>query len=342
MSFGETTIEDVARLAGVSIATVSRTLHHPNLVKSETRSRVQIVVQNTGYIQNIAAQNLRRQKTGMILILVSNVRDPAFAEFLTGLEERATDRGYTIVLGFTGGSAEREEFFTGFVRQKRADGLILINGNLPAGLADYYRQDVDTPPIITIREKTPEEWLTQVITDDIAGAEMAVEHLIALGHSKIAHIKGPGHNILARERLRGYLQALVKKNLLTERQLILEGDFTVEAGRKAAKIIDRSERKPSAVFCANDAMAQGLISELDRLGWRLPEQLSIVGFDNLETSAVMQPALTSIHIPHYEMGRLAMDRLLDLLDGEILAEPGHIHCPFQLIKRASSVHFQAK
>lgn len=331
------TIGDVAELAGVSTATVSRTLHTPDVVSESARRAVMEAVRRTGYTQNAAAQILRQQRAKAVLVLVPDIGNTFFSEILAGIERVASAAGLTILIGDTANDPQREEDFLRYLRNGRADGVLLLNGRLPPSvLAELDSRGGRPPPMVTISEALDRQVVPHVGIDNVAAARAAVRHLLDLGHRRIAHLCGPASNILTRQRLAGYRQALAAAGLGSEAEILLEGDFTAESGGLAALRFLELPARPTAIFCSNDEMAMGLISELHARGVPVPRDLSVVGFDDIVFAKTYIPALTTIHQPRLEVGERAMQTLLSLLDGTAALEAGETQLEYQLVVRDST------
>lgn len=331
------TIGDVARLAGVSTATVSRTLHSPEVVSEAARNAVLEAVRHTGYTQNTAAQSLRQRRAKAVLVLVPDIGNTFFSEILAGIERVASAAGLTILIGDTANDVRREEDFLRYLRNGRADGVLLLNGRLPPSVMASLDEGVGPPPpMVTISEALDRQIVPHVGIDNVAAAELAVRHLLDLGHRRIAHLCGPAENILTRQRLAGYRRAMAAAGLPAAGQSLLAGDFTAESGgRAAAQLLAMAER-PSAIFCSNDEMAMGLISVLHARGMAVPRDLSVVGFDDIVFAKTYIPALTTIHQPRLAIGERAMSILLGLLDGTAEREQSPALLDARLVVREST------
>ncbi|KQT49685.1 LacI family transcriptional regulator [Devosia sp. BK] len=309
------TIEDVAALAGVSIATVSRAINEPTKVAEATRRKVTEAVARTGYTTNAMARSLRMRRSNMILILAPDVGDPNFSNILVGLETEASKRGYGVLIGNTQNDPSRETDYLRFISSNQADGLILFTGHLPFG----YGQDGNEtrlPPMVAVNEPVPNADVPFVGVDNFAGARIATEHLISQGHKRIAFIgRAPGREV-NRLREEGYRTALTGAGLTVDPRLIIDGDGTTESGRAAAELMFVRDALPTAFFCVNDATALGVLISLSARHYDLPRQFSIMGFDDISFSSFVSPSLTTMKQPRTRIGEAAMDLLLGMLAGE--------------------------
>ena len=332
------TIEDVAEHAGVSIATVSRALHKPHVVSETTREKVQTAIAATGYTANVMARNLRLNRSGMILLLVPDIGNPFFSEILSGIERGASKAGYNVLIGDTQNEPEREATYAAYLRSNQADAMILLNGRLPAPLANTPRGII--PPVVIACERIPGCNLPTVIIDNEKAAFSATKHLLDLGHSRIAHIAGPASNILTTDRVAGYRRALSSSGIEANPSLIYSGDFSIESGISAARALLKDiKNRPTAFFCASDGMAIGVIVAAKELGLRVPHDVSVVGFDDIHLAANYDPPLTTVRQPRRRLGEQAISLLLARLDKTgTIPEPAEnpVIVPTELIIRQST------
>jgi len=326
-----TTIKDVARELGVSVATVSRALSRPELLREDTRGKVIAAVERLGYRPNLLARGLRRGRTRAILLVVPAL-SPFFLEIFAGAEEVARQADFALLLGNCNGDPEREAACFDQVLSGQADGIILLTGVAPAG---YTSGERALPPIVTVLERLPSRPSVPVIrTDHREGAAVATRHLIGLGHRRIAHIAGKRNVPSSARRLQGYRDALAAAGLPHAPELIYSGDFMAQSGRTGIEKLLALDEPPTAVFCGNDEMAFGAIRALHQLGLTVPHDVSIVGFDDQNMAAVYNPPLTTVHIPRYELGRCAALELIDQLEGRGVAH--EVVLPTHLIVRESA------
>ncbi|WP_417686684.1 LacI family DNA-binding transcriptional regulator [Roseibium sp.] len=310
------TIEDVAKLAGVSIATVSRALRSPEKVAESTRKKVTAAIARTGYTANAMAQNLRMQRSRMVLVLASSIADPNFAGILTGLEKTANDRGYGVLIGNTEGTTGLEQTYLRFLSTGMADGLLLLTGYIP--VAGEPRTPLHTlPPIVATERPVDSPEISYVGVDDAAAAKMATEYLISLGHRRITYISGGPADVRSDLRHAGYQRGL-KETPETLRDWRVEGDGTSESGRAAVERLFIKDDLPTAFFCFNDNTAIGVISALQLRGYRVPEDFSVLGFDDIPFANNFTPGLTTIRQPRHQIGEIAMNLLLDRIANKSL------------------------
>lgn len=303
------TIQDVAREAGVSTATVSRTLSKPSVVAKPTRQAVLRAVQKTGYRVNHMARNLRQQRTGSVIALVPNLANPFFSQILSGLSAVLTQAHYGLLVADTQSGPDADERLTHFLTSGVADGLVLFDGSLSPE-----RLDVPGRPPVVVACEWLDVDLPSIRVDNALGAEMAVRHLIELGHKRIGYVTGPHGNVLSETRRDGYLRALRAAGLETRRDWVFEGDFTMDSGASAARRWLDTHDRPTALFLSSDEMATGFIGAVQRSGLRVPRDLSVVGFDNIEVSGHLTPPLTTIRQPRTVIGERAAEMLLKLVE----------------------------
>ena len=308
------TIEDVAAIAGVSIATVSRAINEPTKVADETRRRVNEAIARTGYTTNAMARSLRMRRSNMILILAPDVGDPNFSNILVGLETEASKRGYGVLIGNTQNDAEREADYLRFISSNQADGMILLTGHLPYGHAQP-GQETRLPPMVAVNEPVPDSDIPFVGVDNFEGSRLAAEHLISQGHRRIAFIGRSSSRAVNQLRERGYRAALEGAGIGIDPLLILDGDGTTESGRQATEHMFVRDVLPTAFLCINDATALGVIIALNARRYDLPRQFSVMGFDDISFASFVTPSLTTMKQPRLRIGEAAMDMLLGLLEG---------------------------
>ncbi|WP_158969573.1 LacI family DNA-binding transcriptional regulator [Chachezhania sediminis] len=314
-----TTIQDVARAAGVSTATVSRTLAKPSVVAKTTREAVLTAVAETGYRVNATASNLRRQRTGSVIVLLPNIANPFFAQILAGLASVLTPAQYGMLIADTQSGPDPDERLTHYLTSGQADGLVLLDGTLsPEALEIPGR-----PPVVMACEWMGRD-LPSVRVENGRGAAMAVGHLARLGHRAIGHVTGPQGNVLAETRLKGFRGAMEAIGLPLHEEWILEGDFTMDSGAAAARAWLTMEDRPTALFFASDEMAAGFMGLVQRAGIRVPQDLSIVGFDNIEIAQHLSPALTTIRQPRTHIGVRAAELLLSMIETGTRTGPSEV------------------
>lgn len=324
MSNAPATIEDVARIAEVSIATVSRAIHLPEKVAQSTRLKVNQAIALTGYTPNAMARSLRLGKSNMILVVAPDIGDPNFSSILVGLENEARAHGYGVLIGHTQNDAQRGMEYLKFFSSNQAAGMILFTGILPFG---HQSITARLPPTVGVFEPVFNGGIPYVGVDDIAGARKAVELLIAEGHRKIAFI-GENRSRLAYSRRRlGCEAGLDAAGIPAASRIVIDGDGTIESGRLAVDQLFLRDTLPTAFMCVNDQTAIGVMLGLTARGYDVPRDFSVTGFDDVPQASFMQPSLTTIRQPRGLIGKHAMTLLLQLLsdtepaETEILLRP---------------------
>jgi LacI family repressor for deo operon, udp, cdd, tsx, nupC, and nupG len=305
-------IQDVATVAGVSTATVSRALSNPDLVSEKTRELVLDAVKRTGYRVNRAAKNLRKRQSDAILALLPDLGNPFFSQILSGIESVFTTSDLSLLVSDTKGI--REDNLLDYFMDMRADGMIILDGAIPRDVLTQMQNSAFGNRIIFACEWKPEFEFPSVRSDNFGGAIQAVEHLHSLGHRKIGHISGPRNNVLTKERLRGVESAMEQLGLPINRDFFIDGGaFSLDAGAQAARSFMEMTERPTAITCGSDLIAMGFISEISRRGLKVPNDISVVGFDDIEIAGSFIPSLTTIRQNRTQIGVLAASYLLDQL-----------------------------
>ncbi|WP_159588071.1 LacI family DNA-binding transcriptional regulator [Chelativorans xinjiangense] len=330
-------IQDVARLAGVSTATVSRAISTPSVVSEATREAVFDAVRRTGYQINLTARNLRRRRTGAIVVMVPDLGNPFFSRILAGIEHVAAPAGFSVLIVDTKQPhAEEGQLFT-YLHNTRADGLISLDGSLPRALLERLDGSNGLPPIVFACEWMAGGLFSKVVIDNAAGAAMAVRHLHGHGHRRIGHVLGPQGNVLTSARLKGTRAALEDLDLRIVPEWFFDGDFSLQSGAEAARAWLALQERPTAVFCASDQMACGFISELSMEGYSVPQDVSVVGFDDIDIARRFIPSLTTIHQPRNDIGAEAAKLLIERIgNGKAAAPAVEEVLPVELVARESS------
>ncbi|MDC9592771.1 DNA-binding transcriptional regulator CytR [Xenorhabdus sp. IM139775] len=327
------TMKDVAKAAGVSTATVSRALMNPDKVSARTRQKVENSVLEVGYYPHSLAKNLRRNDARTILVIVPNISDPFFTDVIRGIEETAAEHGYLVLIGDCQHQQQQEHAFINFLITKRIDGMVLLGSNIPFDVSKEEQKNL--PPIVMANEFAPELELPTVHIDNLTAAFNATHYLQKLGHKHIACITGPETMPLCHYRLQGYIQALRRTGEEIREEYIIRGDFTHESGATLTETLLTLPAPPSAIFCHSDVMAMGAMWQAKKMGLKLPEDLSVVGFDNLNLAQYCEPALTTVKQPRYEIGHHAILLLLEQLQGRLVAKGSRL-LETELIIRAST------
>lgn len=318
-------IKDVAKRAGVSISTVSRVMNKSKNVSPELAKKVQDAVNELEYSANLAAQSLRGTRSGLAAVIVTSFSRPFFTGILGGINEIAAQAGYTVLLAETHDSLEAERRLVSEFEGKCVDGIILASSAYGKDRAtqEYIRslsclsKKGMRIPVVTLEYAFRNTDISAVVVDNEQSAWRAVTYLAReLGRCRIAHISLPERHFLGQQRVAGYKRALREAGLPVRGKLILEGDYTTYSGYRITNELLASGEKVDAIFCANDQMAVGAVLACNERGIRIPDEIAVVGNDDIFTACLVRPSLTSIHVPQHEMGVSAMRTLLRLIEDD--------------------------
>ena len=330
------TIRDIARIAGVSTATVSRAFAKPDLVAEPTRTRVLDLADRLGYRLNMRAVDFRHGRTHAIIVLVSDIANPFFSEFFKGIEERARADGYILLIGDTAGDATSEETYVGMLLTGRADGLIINTGFCPESLAEPFARSPSSmlPPVVSCADLDGLDVPT-VRIDNYRSSQLAAEHLLGLGHRRMAVICGSLSIRGFADRLAGFADLVRQAGGVIPDDMIVTGRMTIESARALTTTLMTRDDPPTAIFAHSDEMAMGALHALRNLGLQVPEQVSVVGYDDMNYAKVVTPALTTIHLPRRLWGATACQQLL-LQIGSGDRVQRNIDMPTELIVRQTT------
>jgi LacI family transcriptional regulator len=314
-----TTIKDIARVAGVSVTTVSRALNGYSDVNEKTRQKIAAVAKELNYSPNTLARGLVMQKSKTIGLLVSgisreSVKDNFTFEVLCGVNERASTLGYDLILFNTNTMMQREKTYTQLCRERRVDGAIIqgIKKEDP-----YLKEVVESDiPCVLVDIPVHSNSVGYVTTDNALGAKKAVEHLASLGHKHIGMINGHEDAFVSQERLNGYREALKECGLSFRSEWVVSGNFEEKKAEKAVRELINRHKEVTAIFCASDLMALGALKACKELGLHVPKEMSIVGYDNIVLASYSSPNLTTVGQEVYQIGYEAADLLIEMLEGK--------------------------
>lgn len=326
------TIIDVARAAGVSKSLVSLVMADSPKVSSARRKLVLEAAADLGYRPNDLAKNLKLRRTTTLGVVVSNIHIQFALEAIDGMQACADEAGYNLLLANGGHSKTGEASAIDTFLRFRVDGLIYHGSRLP--VEDIEELTCPTP-VVMLTRLVERDSVDCVTSNDYRGAQLAVEHLAGLGHTRIAHIDGGEANLNGSQPRRlGYLETMTKLGL-GDSALVVEGDFSEEGGFAGADILLDSNDPPTAIFAANDLSAIGVLNRLEERGVRVPEDISVVGYDNTAMAATRHVSLTTLDQPAFDMGRTAVELLLERLDQDRSVPAHHISEP-TLVARATT------
>uniref|UniRef100_UPI0034A07120 LacI family DNA-binding transcriptional regulator n=1 Tax=Saccharibacillus sp. CPCC 101409 TaxID=3058041 RepID=UPI0034A07120 len=319
------TVYDIAREANVSVATVSRVLNNTAPVKKETRDRIVALINKHQFQPNALARSLTRKETGMIGFILPDITNPFFPEVLAGFDHEARKLGYTYFLCDTISTNEendrlydrqyeRESQYLSLLMEKQVDGIVMIGGRVDLAKPDgALVQEVEEAskrvPVLLLNGSLPRTNLNRIAADQKFGAQLAVQHLIELGHRDIGVIGGFNHMTNTLQRLQGFRAAMKEASLDVRKEWVLTGGFSVEKGQEFTAKLLNMKRRPSAIFCMNDLMAIGALKAAHRAGVNVPGELSLVGYDDIPQASHSIPELTTISLNSHEIGRQAAQTL---------------------------------
>lgn len=323
-------IRDVAREAGVSVATVSRALSNPEKVSQASLNKVHSAIDKVGYRPNMLARSFRSAKSYAVVVLVPDITNPFFSQVIRSIEDRAQQKGYAVLLGDTRGVIEREKEYIRRVETRLADGVIQLRPDEPG-------KHTEVPDDIACVNACGCESTTgpRVRIDNRGAARAVVDYLISLGHRRIGVITGLKDNPHTVDRLAGYKEGLAAAGIEFDPSLLAEGDFTMWSGLNSATQFCAMDDIPTALLCLNDEMAIGAMQTLKLHGLRVPEDISVTGFDDISYARYCDPSLTTVNQPAEEIGKRAMDMLLRLIEGEPLAQEESV-LPAEFVIRKST------
>jgi DNA-binding LacI/PurR family transcriptional regulator len=327
---GKPTITDVARRAGVSKSLVSLVMRGADHVSPERRQAVNKAAAELGYRPNAMARSLVQRRTHLVGVMVSDLHNPFFADVVAGIQEQAARTGYKVLVNSGNRAAAREADAMETLLQLRADGIILGSPVLDDEVIGRASREV---PIVLVGREAHGPAVDSVTNDDRAGAEVAVEHCVSLGHRRIAHIDG-GHGAGAPARRHGY-EAAMKRLGLGDLVSVVSGTYTEEGGHTGCLLLLAQKPRPTAIFAANDLAAIGALNAIEESGLKVPDDVSLVGYDNTSLAALRHISLTTIHQPRLEMGQLALSTLLERVDQD-REEPRRVILSPSLVVRAST------
>ena len=309
-----TSIKDIARLARVSHPTVSRALQNSPLVNAKTAAKIRRIAEDAGYHPSAAARGLVTRKTRTIGLVVTTVNDPFAAEVALGVEQEATDHGYSVFLANSNADPDRERKMVRNFAEQRVDGIVVTSSRVGAAHLPLLAQMM--VPVVLVNNQYPGEYVHSVMVENVQGMRSAAQHLIQLGHRRIAYVGDSFGYQSDAERLTGYRQALDSAGIPFARELAVAGDGWPDAALEAANRLLDLRLPPTAICCYDDMTALGVMRAVYARGLRVPEDISMTGFDDLFFAACLHPPLTTVRQPMRRMGQMAVENLLRLMSGE--------------------------
>jgi LacI family transcriptional regulator len=308
------TIYDVGKRAGVSVATVSSVINNSSYVSPELRKRVEAAIRELHYSPNLLARGLARQKTLTLGVLVPDIANFFFPELVRGIEDKAKEAGYTIIVGSSDNQVAQEEIYLNLFLSKRVDGIVLVKapGKMSSSLEQILKKS--GPPIVLLDREHAALAADTVVADDAGGGALATKHLLDLGHKRIGIIRGISGASTTRGRFRGYQTTLQKHHVALNEKLIADGDYGIESGYAAGLALLR--HKPTAIFVTNCMMTIGLLRAIEEQKLSCPRDISIVSYDDFIWNDYFSPRLTCVVQPKYLLGYKAAETLISRIQGK--------------------------
>lgn len=307
-------IRNIAEKAGVSIATVSRVLNHPETVAESTRKAIEEIIESEEYVPNWFARGLNLNKTGTIGLMLPNLLDNASMEIAKGVEDVAHQKGYTTLICNVENDIEKERKYLRILIQRQVEGIVMVHPSL--GDKDFNLLKEHKIPSVIIGENNHVNGTHTVTIDSRGAAKKAVEHLIEIGYSKIAMVCGEIPKEENLNKKRGYKDALSDAGIKYDKSLVIETPNTIEGGYMAAKKLIEMENRPRAVFATSDILAFGIMDSVNDNDLRIPEDIAVLGFDNVRMSNLVTPKLSTVEKPLHKMGVMGARLLIDFIDGD--------------------------
>ncbi len=330
------TIHEVAKRAGVGSITVSRVINHSGYISQETRERVEKAIAELGYVPNTLARSLRSRRTHTVGLMATDITNPFFTTLARGVEDTANEAGYTVIFCNTDESAAKEAKYLDVLLQKQVDGLLFVPSQSHASAIQQIQKH--GTPVVVLDRRVPTVDVDTVRCDSVDGAYQLTRYLVSLCHTQIAMMSGALGVSTADDRVTGYRKALEEAGIAMVDGYIFRGDFSPESGYAMTRQAINLPLRPTALIAANNFITIGAMKALQEAGMDVPDDIALVGFDDLPPTMVTFPFFTVVSQPAYEMGTRAMKILLDRLEGKEMEMAQEIILPTQLIVRRSSGH----
>ncbi|MEJ6950438.1 LacI family DNA-binding transcriptional regulator [Natronospora cellulosivora (SeqCode)] len=326
------TIRDVAEKAGVSIATVSRVLNKQSAVKPSTKVKVEKAIKDLNYQPNYLGRNLRRAETKLILVVLQNISNPFYAKVVKGIEDIGHKNNYNIMICNTDSDPTRERSYLELLLNKLVDGVILMAPEIEAEELDQISKNF---PLVQCCEYKEGTQAPHISIDNLAAGYTAISHLIKLGHNRIGMISASNRLLSAIQREKGYKKALLDAGIEFDTDLIKYGSYGFNGGLRAAKELLNMDKSPTAIFTISDITAIGAIKAIKEKGLKVPDDIAVIGFDNTSIASMYDPQLTTIAQPRYDLGRISMEILLDIINNEDVSSK-EVYLEHELVIRKST------
>ena len=332
------TRKEVAERARVSVAVVSYVVNDgPRPVSPETRHKVELAIEELGYYPNELARSLSRKQTAIIGLIIPSLVNPVYAEIADSLTRYCAAKGYRVILGSSGRHHQTEVEFAKSLRAKRVDGVVVIPSESPEEILKPLQQA--RIPTVVLEHEIPNTHCIAI--DDLQGGRLATQHLLSLGHRRIAMIRRKPTSALSHLRFVAFQEMLQEASIQFDPDLVVESAAGQAGGYASMQRLLALPKPPTAVFAHNDVLAMGALSAIHQAGLAVPHDISIVGYDDTISSAYLNPPLTTVKLPISEMGRVAGETILELIKNGHLLSPKTITLPVELIIRASTAPFRA-
>ena len=327
-------MQEIAVKAGVSLATVSRTIHSPHLVKTETREHIRQVMTEYHYVYNMTASDFSKKRSSVIGVIIPTTKGAIFSNSTQTIQEKAQEKGFSLIVGNTGYDGDVESTLLRQFQERRLAGIILTG--FAIGQESAVREVVQSGiPCVVIWETLEDSSLSFVGFNNFTAAYSMTEYLIRLKHERIGLILGPYTKVRrARRRLEGYLAALGDNGLRYDPRMVIEKHPTLHEGEEAMRKLMSMRQPPTAVFAASDMLAVGALAAAREKGFRVPEDVSVAGFDDIDFAAFSNPPLTTVRVPASQMGKMAVEMLVEMIEGNS-GEVRQITLDTELIVRGS-------
>ncbi len=307
------TIKDIARNSGVSHSTVSRALNFSPLIPQSTAERIRKIASEMGYLRSAAARSLKTNRSQALGVIVTNIDDPFFAEILQGVEEVAQNEGYSLFIAASQGDPERERHIVQAMREHRVDGVIICSALFSTARSNEFSKY--GIPIVVVNNQAAEDYRFSIYHDDVDGSRQITRYLIGLGHKQIAYLGNASAGRSNFDRLSGFEQEMANAGLSIPVEYKHEvSGKRPENGSDGAEYFLSLKKRPTAIICYNDMIATGVLKRLNSAGLKVPEDISVTGFDNIEFSAFTNPPLTTFDQPKRYIGSEAARMVLKLLE----------------------------
>lgn len=333
------TMKEIAKKLGVSVSTISRALKDSPELHPETKRKIVEMAKEMNYQPNLLAQSLRISRSKTLGVIVPEITSHFFASCISGIQDYANKRGYNVMICQSNESIEQEKVNIRTLVSSQVDGLLISlsrETNQFDHLYDLYNREINFVLFDRVQEDIP---VSKVTFNDAGGAYQVTHHLLEGNNRRIVYVSGPEDMYISKKRKEGYLKALAEYGIEKDPLLIKISDLTLEDNVRVAREIAEMDPRPDAVFCMIDPVAVDVLTEWKSMGIKIPEDMALAGFTNNPTAAVVEPPLTTVAQPGYEMGKLAVTHLLDQLDGLASEDPISIVLETTLIPRKSSQHF---